>query len=201
MPIKFQANLNTMIMGPSGVGKTHFILDVIKRQLIHPMPLRIFYMYNIEQDFMRTWNEQEKQHITFIKGMEFDKLDTSEPSMLVIDDFVLTSNKEVGKLFLMGSHHRKISLFYISQSIFPDCPIFRKMSRNAHYYVIFHSLRNTVQVQTLAQQMGLAKPVKSAYIKAGETDRGLIVISIPPGQKQDLAVISDWWSPWPSIYH
>ena len=172
MPIKFQANLNTMIMGPSGVGKTHFILDVIKRQLIHPMPLRIFYMYNIEQDFMHTWNEQEKQHITFIKGMEFDKLDTSEPSMLVIDDFVLTSNKEVGKLFLMGSHHRKISFFYISQSIFPDCPIFRNMGRNAHYYVIFHSLRNTVQVQTLAQQMGLAKPVKSAYKKAGETDRG-----------------------------
>ena len=137
MPIKFQANRNTMIMGPSGAGKTHFILDVIRQELIHPMPKRIFYMYNIEQNFMLTWNDTEKQHINFIKGLKFDEIDTSEPSMLVIDDFVLSSNNELGKMFLMGSHHRQISLFYITQCIFPDDAIFRKMSRNSHFFCYF----------------------------------------------------------------
>ena len=187
-------------MGPSGVGKTHYILDVIRHELIHPMPKRICYMYNIDQEFMHTWNQKESQYITFIKGLDMSKLDTSEPSLLVIDDFALSTNDDVGKLFLMGSHHRKISLFYITQCIFSETPMFRKMSRNAHYFVIFHALRNTMQVHTLARQMQLVKQVKGAYKSAGETEHGFIVINTPPGQKQELVVVTDWWNSWPSVY-
>ena len=62
MPIKFLANKNTIIFGQTGAGKTHFILEVIKQKLIHPFPKKIYYMFNIEQCFMKDWNEKETRN-------------------------------------------------------------------------------------------------------------------------------------------
>ena len=77
---------------------------------------------------------------------------TSEPSLLVIDDLLLSTNKDV-EMFILGSHHKQISLFYLSQNLFPDCSLFRIMSNNAHYFVIFNNKRNATQIQRLAHQI------------------------------------------------
>ena len=74
MPIKFLANKNTIIFGQTGSGKTHFMLEVIRKKLIHPFPKNIYYMYKVEQDFMKNWNRVEKQKITFIEGLNTDKM-------------------------------------------------------------------------------------------------------------------------------
>jgi len=203
MPIKFLANHNTIISGPTGVGKTEFILEVIRSKLVHPFPKRIYYMYNIEQDFMKSWNETETLPITFIKGLEFGKMDTSESSLLVIDDLILSTNKEVAEMFILGSHHRQISLFFITQNLFPNDPVFRLMSANAHYYVIFHSQRNFRQVHTLARQVFVGKDLKritEAYKRASETVRGFIILSFVPQLPNELTVLTDFWNIWPSIF-
>ena len=57
MPVKFLASHNCIIFGPSRAGKTEFILEVIRQKLVHPMPKNIYFMYNIEQEFMKTWNQ------------------------------------------------------------------------------------------------------------------------------------------------
>ena len=143
MPIKFLADHNCIIFGPSRAGKTQFVLEVIRQKLIYPMPKNVYYMFNIQQDFMKKWNDEEKQPITFIQGLDFDKMDMSEPSMLVVDDLILSGdNKEIANCFILGSHHRNISLFYITQNLFPNCPLFRMMSSNSHYFVLFHSQRH-----------------------------------------------------------
>ena len=54
MPIKFLANKNTIIFGQTGVGKTEFMLEVIRQKLVHPFPEQVYYMYNVEQPFMNT---------------------------------------------------------------------------------------------------------------------------------------------------
>ena len=54
MPIKFITNKNAIIFGQTGAGKTYFILEVMRQRLIHPFPQDVYYMYNIEQDFMHT---------------------------------------------------------------------------------------------------------------------------------------------------
>ena len=137
MPIKFLANHNTIIFGQTGSGKTHFILDVIRQKLIHPFTERIYYMYKIIQPFMDTLD-----NITFIEGLDFEALNTDKWSMLVIDDLVLSTNKGVAELFILGSHHRQISIFFLTQNLFPNCDSFRIMSANAHYFVIFQNRQN-----------------------------------------------------------
>lgn len=203
MPIKFIANRNTIVFGQTGVGKTYFVLEVIKNRMIHPFPKNIYYMYNVEQEFMKTWNKTESQPITFIKGMNFDKLDTSQPSMLVVDDMVLSTDKTVAEVFILGSHHRKISVFFITQTLFPNDPIFRIMSANAHYYVLFYCQRHFRQVHTLAHQIFIGsdtKRIMNAYKRAGEKHRGFIVLSFAPELPQELTVVTDWWEQWPSVY-
>jgi hypothetical protein len=161
-------------------------------------------MYNIEQDFMKTWNEKEEQPITFIKGLDFDKIDTSDPSMLVVDDLILSgNNKDIANCFILGSHHRSISLFYITQNLFPNCPFFRMMSSNAHYFILFNSKRHFRQINTLARQIFCGKDVKriiNAYLRTSRQSRGFIVLSFAPGLPEELTVVTDWWEWLPSVY-
>ena len=198
MPIKFLANHNTIIFGQTGAGKTCFILDVIRYKLVHPFPKNIYYMYKIRQPFMDQMN-----NISFIEGLDFNAIDTNKPSMLVIDDLVLSTNKDVAEMFILGSHHRQISIFFITQNLFPNCNLFRLMSTNSHYFVIFQNQRNFRQVMTLARQIFVGRDIKritEAYKKASNTLRGFIVLSFSPLLPNELTVVTDWWEQCPSVY-
>jgi hypothetical protein len=198
MPIKFLANHNTIIYGQTGAGKTHFILNVIQQKLVHPFPKNIYYMYKIRQPFM-----DELNNITFIEGLDFDAIDTSSSSLLVVDDLILSTNKDVAEMFILGSHHKKISIFFLTQNLFPNCDLFRLMSANCHYFVIFQNQRNFRQVMTLARQIFVGRDVKritEAYKRASNTERGFIVLSFSPLLPKELTVVTDWWESCPSIY-
>jgi hypothetical protein len=179
------------------------MLDVIRQELIHPMPKHIFYMYQAEQPFMKNWNESETQQITFIKGLDFKKMDTTEPSLLIVDDLILSDNKEMASCFILGSHHRSISTFYITQNLFPNCPLFRLMSSNNHYFILFNSQRHFRQIMTLGRQMFCGDDIKritNAYKRTAEQNHGFIVITLAPGLPRELTVITDWWEWCPSVY-
>ena len=198
MPIKFLANHNTIIFGQTGCGKTCFMMRVIKEKLVHPFPKNIYYMYSVHQEFMNHHPE-----IKFIEGPDFDKVDTTEPCLLVIDDLILKINKEMASTFIMGSHHKKISLFFITQNLFPNCDIFRLMSNNSHYQVLFNNQRLFRQVNCMARQIFVGRDVSrilNAYKRAGEHPRGFILLSFSPLLPRDLTVITDFWLTCPSVY-
>ena len=195
MPIKFLANKNTIIFGQTGSGKTHFMLELIRKRMIHPFPKNIYYMYKVEQDFMKSWNKIEEQKITFIQGLNPNKMKTSEPSLLAIDDLLLSTNKDVVEMFILGSHHKQISLFYLSQNLFPDCSLFRTMSNNAHYFVIFNNKRNSTQIHRLAHQVFIGKDVKrikNAYKRIQQQQWGFMVLTFVPELPEELTVVTDW---------
>lgn len=156
-------------------------------------------MYGVHQEFMNHHPE-----ITFIQGLDFDKVDTSEPSMLVIDDLLTETNKEVGNAFIRGSHHLQISLFYITQNLFPNCNTFRLMSANAHYIILYNNQRNFRQVHTLARQIfvdrrDLAR-IFNAYKAACNRPRDFILLSFSPLLPPELTVIGDFFKPCLSVY-
>ena len=146
---------------------------------------------------------KKRQEIKFIVGLDFSQITTNEPSMLIIDDLILSNNKSVAEMFILGSHHRNVSLFYITQNLFPNCNLFRTMSNNAHYYVLFHNQRNFRQVHTLARQIYVGEDLKrifNAYKRASKQQRGFIVLSFPPELPEEFTVVTDWWEICPSIY-
>ena len=205
MPIKFLANHNTIIFGMSGVGKTTFMLEVLKQKLIHPMPKLVFYMYKTKQKFMETLNDEIRDlSITFIEGLNFESLENiSEPSVLIIDDLLLSTDKKVCEQFIVDSHHKKISTFYLTQNLFPKNENFRTMSLNAHYFVLFKNQRSFRQIITLAHQVYSGKDVdriKNAYIYCMGQERGFIVLCFTSILPPELTVITDYFSKCPSVW-
>ena len=199
MPIKFMANHNCIIYGCTGVGKTHFMLRILKEKLIEPFPKVITYMFGIRQNFMDSWNKENNNKIEFVEGLDFSKV--KDDSVLVIDDLLLSNNKEVAGAFIMASHHRNISVFYLTQNLFPNDPLFRLMSLNSHYFVLFQNPRNQRQVFTLAQQAFTdLSAFKAAYKSASLMPRGFILLNFNPLLPEELTIVTDFWSKYISVY-
>ena len=193
------ANHNCIIYGCTGVGKTHFMLRILKEKLIEPFPNQITYMFGIRQGFMNTWNKENNPKIEFVEGLDFSRV--KDNSVLVIDDLLLSNNKEVAGAFIMASHHRKISVFYLTQNLFPNDNLFRLMSLNTHYFVLFQNPRNQRQVFTLAQQaFADLSAFKVAYKRVSLTPRGFILLSFNPLLPKSLTIVTDYWSKYVSVY-
>ena len=192
MPIKFIANHNCIIYGATNVGKTTFMLEILKHRLIEPFPNHIVYMYSIAQPFMEMWNDGKNPRITFVQGLDFSQVQPF--SVLVIDDLLLDNNKEVAKTFILGSHHKQISVFFLTQNLFPRDDLFRLMSLNCHYFVLFQNQRNYRQVLTLARQAFTnIDRVVNAYKRASLDPRGFILLTFNPLIPRELSVITDYW--------
>ena len=44
--------------------------------------------------------------------------DGSEPVLMILDDLMRETNASIVDIFTKGSHHRQISVFYITQNLF-----------------------------------------------------------------------------------
>ena len=198
MPIKFLANHNIIIYGPTRAGKTRFTLEVLEKKLIHPFPENIYFMYSAEQSFMADY-----PGIHFIKGLDFSKIDVSKPSVVVLDDMLHEINKDVASHFLISSHHYNITLFFLTQSLFPNNNTFRIISSNCHYFIIFQNQRSFREVHTLARQIYVGSDIQrilAAYKRAAECQRGFILLSFAPSLPSELTVSTDFFQSCPSIY-
>ena len=205
MPIKFIANHNTIVWGASSSGKTTFMLRVLKERQVFPFPELIYYMYRIHQSWMDDWNlDDNNPKIVFIHNLNFDQVNNeNKPCILVLDDLMLATNKEMCEQFILGSHHRSISTFMLTQNLFPRDDMFRTMSQNTHYFVLLSNRRNYKQVLTLARQAFEGPTVDlvvAAYKRALSQDRGFIVLTFNPLIPSELSIVTDWWSLWPSVY-
>ena len=56
-------------------------------------------------------------------------------SLIVLDDLMsqCSNDSRVADLFTRGSHHRGISVMYLTQNLFPPGKLSRAISLNCHY--------------------------------------------------------------------
>jgi len=85
--------------------------------------------------------------------MTDDVFDGSQPTMLVIKDLMSETNQLVADIFTKISHHRNISVVYMTQTVFNKNKIATTTSLNAHYLVLFKNPRDANQFAVLSRQM------------------------------------------------
>jgi hypothetical protein len=85
----------------------------------------------------------------------YDILEGYKNSLVIIDDLMSECSKDqrVSDLFTRGSHHRGISVMYLTQNLFPPGKQSRTISLNSHYMIIFKNPRDSLGIATLARQM------------------------------------------------
>jgi len=179
--IKFQCPFGCLVAGPSMSGKSHFILQMLKKPVKYfdSSPSRIIYVYSIWQDAY-----EGMPNITFVEGVQgLTTISFSKkiPTVLVIDDLMeeLCNDKSLSMLFTREMHHKNITVFFLVQNLYKQGRCMRDVALNCQVTILFKSPRDTEQISILARQTGI-KILKTAYQEAIKERYGHLVINLQP---------------------
>ena len=171
-----------LIAGPTGCGKTQFVLNILKERLISPFPTRIIWVY---AEWQPAYEELRDflPHIEFMKVIDpeilYDSITPLEINLLILDDQMMGNFRDdntLSKLFTQGSHHRNLSIFYLVQNLFDRGKNHRTVSLNSNLLVLFKNPRDKSQIRTLASQMypGNSRFLVEAYEDATIDHLGIL---------------------------
>ena len=102
-------------------------------------------------------------------------------------------DSEVSELFTKGSHHRNLSVVFITQNLFHQGKKMRTISLNAHYFVLFKNPRDAGQIRHLASQLfpGQTKYLIDAYKQATSKPHGYLLLDLTQSTPDNRRVLSD----------
>ena len=159
--------------GPTGCGKTRFV----QRFLAHLSEMctvrfdRVLFYYAEWQEAYRTAFKSNGPVIEFREGLpqvgDYSS-DNEKKKLLILDDLMRESSSDVIlDLFTKGSHHKNISVIFITQNVFHKGKAQRDISLNTKYLVLFKNPRDKAQIQHLARQI---HPEDSAFLREAYID-------------------------------
>lgn len=180
MDVRLQHPFTCTIAGPTQSGKTQFVVRLIKHanELITLPPENIVYCYGEFQPLFA-----KLPGVEFHEGLpEVERFDGRRRVLLIIDDLMNEADETVCKLFTKLSHHRNVSVVFLTQNLFHKSPHVRTMNLNTHYLVLFKNPRDATQVATLARQMypGKSKFLLEAFEDATKEPYGYLLIDLKP---------------------
>jgi len=189
MSIPFHFPSTIGVFGPSQVGKSTFVLKLIKNAevMFTKRPHQVIYCYSTWQDSFKEL--QDLSYVTLHEGvpsrqtmeeLTFDR----KPTLLVLDDLMakIIKDLDVQHYVTVMSHHNNICILLIMQSIFPQGRCARTISLNCHYMVLFNNRRDLNQIQVLARQImpGRVDFFVDSYKKAVAAPFSYLVVDIYP---------------------
>lgn len=168
------------VAGPTGCGKTQFTFRLIENavKMIDPPPRKIWYCYGEYQPLFARYPQ-----VIFNEGLpDISNFDGKDPALLVIDDLMQETNDTVANIFTKISHHRNVSVLYLTQNLFPKNKHARTISLNSHYLVLFKNPRDASQFAVLARQMypNSSKFAIEAFKDATEKPYGYLLVDLKP---------------------
>lgn len=179
----FKHPFTSFVAGPTQSGKTHLIHQIIKhnQEMIFPKIERIIYCYSAWQPIFEML---KLNNLEFHEGLiNFDEINSNQNNLVILDDLLkdCQDNPSIQSLFTVDSHHKNISVFLLSQNLFPQGKCTRTISLNSHYLIIFNNPRDRSQIYVLARQMFPSKLnfLIEAYLDAIENKaHGYIFIDL-----------------------
>ena len=88
----------------------------------------------------------------------------------------------VENIFTKLSHHKSVSVLFLTQNLFFKSKQTRTISLNSHYIVVFKNARDAMQISNLARQMypGNSKFMVEAFKDATSGPYGYLLIDMKP---------------------
>ena len=199
---KLEHPFTAIVAGPTGSGKSMFTIKLIEnaKEMIEPAPQKVVWCYGIYQKFFN-----KLKNIEFHDGIpDLNMFNGEQRTLLIINDLMQETDDRVLQIFTRLSHHKNLSVLYLTQNLFYGSKQNRTMSLNAHYMVLFKNARDATQITHLARQMypRNSKFLTEAYrqttaepfsyllidLKQSTDDRLRIRAKIFPGETTDVYV-------------
>jgi len=170
--LRFRNPSSFLLAGSSQCGKTTFTINLLKNvsSLFEDPRCRqnILYFYKEWQKSYEDFKKEKivREWINKVPTIQDVKEKTKSykhcgGSIIIIDDFAQQLNKEVAEMFTVHCHHTNSVLILLTQNLFSKNPVFRDISLNATYVVMFKNPRDASQISMFAKQFS---PGKNNYI-------------------------------------
>ena len=157
--IAFKHRFSMVVSGPSGSGKSVWTKKLLLSSLIQPSPERIIWCFGQWQPLYDNIRKKIPR-IEFVNGIpdhlnDQHYIDVSKRNILVFNDLMTEAkcDQRIADLFTKGSHHRNISVVYLTQNLFPQGKACRDIILNTQYMVLFNNPIDRQQVATLARRI------------------------------------------------
>jgi len=178
-----------IVNGPTGSGKTRFCRGIVENAstFIDPPPQKIQWHYGVYQKDFTTMPKS----VNFREGLPDNReFDGDTPTLLVIDDMMNEINETVCLLFTRESHHRNLSVIFVTQNIFQDSKFGRTINLNSQYLALFKNPRDVTQVTFIARQMcpGKSNFLTEAYKDATSRPFGYLFLDYKADTDDELRV-------------
>lgn len=203
LPFKHPSTI--LIAGPTGSGKTEFLVKLLETRCLLPFPERIVWIYGEWQnayDRILQTSLPRTTKVEFVKDFKeetYDTLDSRSRNMVVLDDQMENSNisrkggSSFAKFFTQGSHHRNLTVVYIVQNLFHQSKMMRTISLNSQYVVLYKNPRDKQQIENLGRQMypNNVKFLTTSFEDATSQPYGYLVVDLRPETPEALRVKTD----------
>ena len=191
MALKLKHPFTCIVAGPSGSGKTVFTTRLIEnaKDMIEPAPDRVLWCYGVYQSFFN-----ETKNVEFHEGLpNLDVFDGKQRVLLILDDLMHETDDRVSQIFTRVSHHKNLSVLYLTQNLFYGSKQNRTISLNSHYVVLFKNARDATQISHLAGQMypGKSKFMIEAYRDATSNPFSYLLVDLKPDTEDRLRLRSN----------
>ena len=190
MDLRFQHPCTGLIVGGTGAGKSWFAKRVIEnREVMFTTPFEhvIFYYSEWQPLYDEMQGVEFRQELPLME----DHPPGQGPKLIIVDDFmdeIKAHQKEFVKFFIKGSSHRNLSIFFLSQCLFPDG--LRPCSLNSHYIIIFKTNRDLAQIRSFCLQVDPLhwRALLEAYEDATKLGHSYILFDFKPNQLDHLRI-------------
>lgn len=186
--VPFETPTSIFVVGMSGSGKSYLTRQILQHAngMFKKPTVRILFCYGVWQDLYDRMNK-EIPFIEFYQGLpssdeiyEFGLIEGHK--ILVLDDLMIDAadKVEMAHLLCVGSHHYNITVIHLLQNIFHKGIAMRTASLNCHYFILFPSYRDRLQIQSFGKQLfpGKSKYFMDAFEKATSKPYGYLLVDI-----------------------
>lgn len=168
-----------MIAGPTSSGKTWFTKNFLKHlDVMSDVHFtRILFYYSEWQPAYKDLGSVVEFHEGLPKHADYS--DDVQPKLLILDDLMREANgNTVANLFTKGSHHRNLSIIFITQNLFHQGQ--REISLNSNYIVVFKNPRDRSQIRYLARQIYPECPqfLQESYLDATRKPHSYLLLDL-----------------------
>ena len=199
--LPFSSPTTVLISGATQSGKTFFTKTLLShsKTMFTTPPEKIVYAYSEYQplfDCMISTVPNLTLHQGLPNREELEQYSEGVKHMvLVLDDMMLKigRSEDCVHLFTVTSHHRNISVIFLTQNLFSPGKYSRTISLNCLNVVLFKNYRDNRQVITFGSQVlpGKVPFFKAAYEMATRKNFGYLHICLEPNQNREYQLRSN----------
>ena len=188
--MQFTHPYSMIISGPSGSGKSVFIVRMLKHLplMLDQKMDEILWYHGMDQPLHKDIKKMFPT-IQFLEGLpDCSQFDPAKRKLVICDDMMSqTKGNAIADLFTKG-RHTNTSIIYVCQNLFAKNREQRDISLNTNYIVLTKNVRDKQQVGILASQMGNHNLIQEAYAHATCTPFGFLFLDFTQTAADELRV-------------